>query len=628
MSDWLIKQIEISGGFLAGLSLDLPPGLICVIGPRGSGKSTLVEAVRFGICGSAGASRSRMDLMSATLGPPTHINIKTATSSGDDGYTIGRSLKSSATLLGTDGRSVNTIDLDRGTFLPLDAYSSSEIEGIADESVGIKRRSLIDELRADDLQRISVKLSDNRRALEANADKIKASQRLVSDLTERIEEIGDVSARLAGLPKSPKESKASELRRANQQFHANQAEAGSLEEAADALSGFTEQLDEIVSELTDGPVGEMVVEGSANAEVVKALAKTINIEIEKAINSIETASRGLGAAHERILEVLSELEQRHAGQNADLQRLSAVNFAATAAVKERTDLEQQVANRNQLLTKRAAAIAELNKLKSERKALKGKYLIEKDKISEIREQVAEELQKASGDKIRIRVTRNSDNLRYQQSLAEGLRGAKVRGQEAIVTSLLSMRPEELSQLIQDDDVAQFEALTGLGSERSAKVITALRENLDPLELEVTPIEDRIRIELDVSTNGEPNFKEASELSRGQKCTALLPLLMARRLTPLIIDQPEDNLDNHFIYETVVESIRRLKNRRQMIFITHNANIPVLGEADMVVVMNSDGKQGFVEKVGNLDECRDEIIDLLEGGSEAFERRRQRYEKVR
>jgi DNA-binding MarR family transcriptional regulator len=64
----------------------------------------------------------------------------------------------------------------------------------------------------------------------------------------------------------------------------------------------------------------------------------------------------------------------------------------------------------------------------------------------------------------------------------------------------------------------------------------------------------------------------------------------------------------------------------MIFITHNANIPVLGEADLVVVMNSDGKKGYVQKAGSLDDCRDEIIDLLEGGKKAFEARSQRYAK--
>jgi ABC-type bacteriocin/lantibiotic exporter with double-glycine peptidase domain len=104
-------------------------------------------------------------------------------------------------------------------------------------------------------------------------------------------------------------------------------------------------------------------------------------------------------------------------------------------------------------------------------------------------------------------------------------------------------------------------------------------------------------------------------------------LLARTDNPLIIDQPEDNLDNHFIYETVVNSIQRLKGKRQMIFITHNANIPVLANADLVIVMNSDGKIGYVEKSGSVDECRNEIVDLLEGGREAFELRRERYARA-
>jgi len=138
------------------------------------------------------------------------------------------------------------------------------------------------------------------------------------------------------------------------------------------------------------------------------------------------------------------------------------------------------------------------------------------------------------------------------------------------------------------------------------------------------VDDRVCIELNVGSESEPNYRDAATLSRGQKCTALLPLLIARRDAPIVIDQPEDNLDNHFIYETVVDTIVKAKPQRQMIFITHNANIPVLAEADLVVVLDSDGTKGFIVKKGSLDDCRDEIIDLLEGGREAFELRRKRY----
>src|SRR5256885_14468317 len=220
--------------------------------------------------------------------------------------------------------------------------------------------------------------------------------------------------------------------------------------------------------------------------------------------------------------------------------------------------------------------------------------------------------------------RNADHLAYQQMLVDGLRGARVRNHDEIITTLMKLRPEQLAQLIQANDFDSFEELTAFGSERSRKILDAFRESVDPLTLEVIAIEDRIGIELNVSSAVQPNFKDASDLSRGQKCTALLPILLARRDSPLIIDQPEDNLDNHFIFETVVETIQRMKARRQMVFVTHNANIPVLAEADRVVVLNSDGKMGYIEKCGTVDECREQIIDLLAGGREAFEPRSKRY----
>jgi ABC-type glutathione transport system ATPase component len=223
--------------------------------------------------------------------------------------------------------------------------------------------------------------------------------------------------------------------------------------------------------------------------------------------------------------------------------------------------------------------------------------------------------------------RNADHLAYQEMLVDALRGARVRNHDEIITTLMQLRPEQLAQLIQDNDLDSFEELTAFGTERSRKILDSFRESVDPLALEVIAIEDRIAIELNVSSAGKANFKDASDLSRGQKCTALLPILLARRDSPLIIDQPEDNLDNHFIFETVVNAVQRLKKRRQMIFITHNANIPVLAEADLVLVMNSDGRIGVVEQSGTVDECREQIIELLEGGRKAFELRSKRYESA-
>jgi len=94
--------------------------------------------------------------------------------------------------------------------------------------------------------------------------------------------------------------------------------------------------------------------------------------------------------------------------------------------------------------------------------------------------------------------------------------------------------------------------------------------------------------------------------------------------PLLVDQPEDNLDNRFIFETVVDSLRKVKTRRQLIFVTHNPNIPVLGDAERVFVLDSDGTASRTVNEGTVDECKQDIVTLLEGGEDAFKARKNRY----
>jgi len=122
------------------------------------------------------------------------------------------------------------------------------------------------------------------------------------------------------------------------------------------------------------------------------------------------------------------------------------------------------------------------------------------------------------------------------------------------------------------------------------------------------------------------------LSTGQKATAVLLLLLLESDAPLIVDQPEDDLDNRFITEGIVPRIREEKRRRQFIFSTHNANIPVLGDAELIVGLSAAGETdaGQVsiapEHSGSIDRrsVRELVEEILEGGREAFERRRRKY----
>jgi energy-coupling factor transporter ATP-binding protein EcfA2 len=623
---WTLDSIELNGGFLPGLKLTLPHGLICIIGPRGSGKSTLAEALRFAIKGTAGASKRRLDLLQANIGGSGLVTLVAKTETAG-AYTIRRGYKQAAVLLSADGRTVPNVDLDRGSFLPLDAYNSDEIEDIADEVLGERRRALLDDLLGEQLSTIHLSLGEHRRALEANADRIRAARRSIDDLSERIEEFGDARARLAGVGPLPENAASTEYTAASRQQQSNARERKRIDDALASLSSLHRDAEAIKQRAFDPKAFAIIDETSANRDFLQQKQTALRQTFDSTLPQFNSVIGGIANAKTLLEQTKADLGTIHARQAADLTRLQQLHQEADERYRVRLDLEQNVQKLQEIEAEQSLRKNELAQLLADRKSLKSKFLLEREQVSELRDSVATDLQRETGRKVRIRVLRNADNLAYRTLLTEGLKGARVRNHDEILGSLLQLRPEQLAQFIQTDDQVSFDGACGFGTERTRKILDAFRENVDSLELEVVDIEDQVRIELNVATIKEPIFKDAAELSRGQKCTALLPLLLARTDSPLIIDQPEDNLDNHFIYETVVNSIQRLKEKRQMIFITHNANIPVLADAELVIVMNSDGKIGYVEKSGSVDECRDEIVDLLEGGREAFELRRERYARA-
>ena len=119
-----------------------------------------------------------------------------------------------------------------------------------------------------------------------------------------------------------------------------------------------------------------------------------------------------------------------------------------------------------------------------------------------------------------------------------------------------------------------------------------------------------------------------ELSPGQRCSAVLPILLLNGRSPLIIDQPEDNLDNRLIRQVIVNVLVSIKLRRQVIVATHNPNLPVLGDAEQTIVLAAiDEKQSQVRAQGNLDErpIVDAVTEIMEGGREAFQYRQSIYQ---
>lgn len=147
-----------------------------------------------------------------------------------------------------------------------------------------------------------------------------------------------------------------------------------------------------------------------------------------------------------------------------------------------------------------------------------------------------------------------------------------------------------------------------------------------LDLALTPIRDEPVFEYQTKEN---EFIAFSAASAGQQATALLRVLLAQTGVPLIIDQPEEDLDSQVV-EDVVARLWAAKQRRQLIFASHNANLVVNGDAELVVACDyrkqGDQSGGRIKLEGAIDipAVREEITHVMEGGEKAFRLRKERY----
>lgn len=129
--------------------------------------------------------------------------------------------------------------------------------------------------------------------------------------------------------------------------------------------------------------------------------------------------------------------------------------------------------------------------------------------------------------------------------------------------------------------------------------------------------------------GSTVFKPLSTASAGQKTAAILTFLLSFGDIPLLLDQPEDDLDNRLVYDLVVKGLKKAKEKRQIIVVTHNANIPVNGDAEYILSMDSTTTDIKVLHSGTVEnsEIKKEICDVMEGSEKAFQLRSERYKTI-
>ncbi len=337
--------------------------------------------------------------------------------------------------------------------------------------------------------------------------------------------------------------------------------------------------------------------------------------VDRGVSAIEFLE--LELAKQKV--VLSELDDQarelrrsadvlQAGAGEATRRLSSLRETVAQLLQLASVEEQHRIRRDEALGVRSARLEELEGLRMRR--------------FEERRQIETSLNAALNPRVRVALRRGGLFSNYAAAITDSLKGSGLH--YAQLAPLLAERvaPSELARAVEDGRADWLAEVGEISLDRATRVLEQLRSQ-GVGDILTAPIEDAVLLEL---LDGSGGYKGTDEVSTGQRCTIVLPIVLQHDGRPIILDQPEDHLDTAFIVETLVRAIRDRSPTSQLIISTHNANVPVLGEADRVAVLGSDGLRGFVRHSGVLDESSTvrSIEQIMEGGHEAFRRRAEFY----
>ena len=617
-----ICSISVTGGFLDGARFELADGLNCFIGARGTGKTTILEFVRFALASVPGGEadleeRRRIEsLVQANLGGG-RVEVEIQTKEGLT-YIVSRAWGEEPVVLSAE-RKPTQLTLKTGGVFRADIYSQNEVERIADRSVS--QLVLIDNFEPDALAEISVRLRETNRALSANASQITPLEQQEAELREEIATLPEVEEKLTTLGGAAGgASDAVNLAHAHKAMRDRETRA--IAAVEERILGDAEQVEALIGnigqavkfefepEILKGPNGHILTEVLSQlvtcGDAVDALLVQLRTRLNLALKELGHASENVTVLHDQQELAFRELIEQHESDMEQATERVHMEILRNDLL-EKTRIADNLAIQIQSLrTERATRMNRLSDVRDERFALRGT--------------VANRINDRLSPSIKVSIVQYGDRSAYQAGLETALKGSGMKHKIVAQKIAAALPPPELAAIVQDHDSASLSEQAGINADQADKVIDALNSTEGLFALEAVELLDQPTIELKDGSS----YKESPSLSKGQKCTSILPILLLDSDRPLLVDQPEDNLDNAFIYETVVKKIGEIKQHRQLIFVTHNPNIPVLGEADKVFVLKSDGAKAWTAAEGTVDECREEIISLLEGGEEAFKLRQKRY----
>lgn len=605
-----VERLQVEEGFLNGLDLQFGLGLNVIIGARGTGKTSVIELLRYCLNAEALTTRAReqsQQHVEAVLGSGA---VTVTLTDGTNHVTVSRSSRDRAPRA-------------TGSYVLPTILAQNEIETVGVEPTG--RLHLIDRFVAIPGAEAQLTLSQ----LRSQTSEIEALVSETEQIRGQAEALGSAPALL--------EQATKELTRLQDESHSGAVERKVLDElqtgAANAavraalLLRTQEELvsyrERLVVLAGAAPSLESQVGGppeqDPGLESIRAALGGIASGLRQALGSVELAVSRTAEQRVSNERLQVDLDERLRPLRRDLEERSRGASLAARQVEELREKAGQHAALLLALTERSRRVTQL--IGERRTVYQSLESLRADRLI-ARQEVAARLNKELGPRIRVEVRGSAENSRYVSAIISALTGSGIHYNTLAPQIAERVSPLELVDAVNHGDVEWIAKGAALPLDRAATVLRSLRA-AGTAAILTSPINDEIVLSL---LDGQ-EYKTTDALSTGQRCTVVLPILLNHHGDVLVIDQPEDHLDNAFVTDTLVKTLLRRQPADQLIFATHNANIPVLGGADRVTLMDSNGRNAFAVLSGVLDEPSvvDAITRVMEGGRDAFQRRAAFYE---
>jgi predicted ATPase len=620
-----IKSIETNKGFFEGEVFDFHPNLNCIIGGKGTGKSLLIEFLRFAFEDISNIDDIRKDhygKIKDRLGDGGKISVICEDENGDE-FTIERELDP---FLEFESNSQVTMNLtgDNTTF-PFKPFFFSQGEIARISSLPLAQLELID--RYIDIEAENTEEGRLINALEKNAQDIQTHYaRLISlDQTLKDKDTGKTAteARLSRLQASITEPILTE-------FPKWKGEQNYLVKLLEGLNGLEETINILHKEIDIDSFFPSLLEDSApNYEKVK---KTNNLkgDIKSLLDEtsdifLEFFDRKRKQIQEIIDLIKPEFEKMKNEHDAYLDKsgvedVNKIQTQILALQARKSDLQKKELERTRIFNR-------YENIKKDRETFLGKLKASRAARYKKRHEKARQLEGLLSNQVNINIIANGDREEYLKRLCVLATGSMLRDKdlEKIVSKV---DPDVFITAVLKKEIDFLASETKIDKEWIERLVAHLRTKRreDLLNLQTVRLYDLPEIRFRIDSK---NWRLLDQCSIGQKSTVILSLALVEGDQPIIIDQPEDALDTIFIYQMIVKKLRQEKEGRQYILTTHNPNILVSADSDLSFILDASAVKGRILSKGGLDrsETNELVLLHLEGGPDAFHLRGQKYIKL-